>query len=123
MNDENGRSRRPDAVSLIRDAIADGVCKFIYAATGRHLSGDIVLVLTDFPTDLAAMQHDSHGLLGNAWLGCGSIATVTALTAMRALDDCDIADVVFLSYDDGMYHDIGVEATYRILQNMFSISA
>lgn len=115
MSDRNDKIEHADTVSLVRNALSDKTCRLIYAATGRQLTGDTTLVLTDFPTDLAAMQYDVDGLLGNAWLGSGSIATVTLRTAARAIEAGSISDAVFLSYEDGMYHDIGVETAMPLL--------
>ena len=111
-----------NVISVVKSSLADGTCKLIYAATERKLNGDTVLVMIDFPTDLAAMQYDSDGLLGEAWLGSGSIATVTPRTAFRAAEAGSLSDAVFLSHDDGMYHDIGIETAAHLLKESITES-
>lgn len=118
MTDSN--DRKTDTVSLARAALLDGSCKLLLAASRRHLDGHTILVLTDFPTDLDAMEHDEDGLLGDAWLGKGSIATVTARAAVRDIETGNIYDVWFLSADDGMYHNLGVETAEALLLDSIS---
>lgn len=118
MPDSNGG--KTDAVSLTRSALIDGSCKLLLASSRRHLDGHTVLVLTDFPTDLDAMRHDEGGLLGEAWLGKGSIATVTARAAVRDIEAGNIYDAWFLSVDDGMYRDLGVEMAETLLLDSIS---
>ena len=118
MPDSNGG--KPDTVSFARAALLDGSCKLLLASSRRHLDGYTVLVLTDFPTDLDAMRHDEGGLLGEAWLGKGSIATVTARAAVRDIEAGNIYDAWFLSVDDGMYHDLGIETAEALLLDSIS---
>ena len=113
MPDSN--SGKPDTVSLVRAALLDGSCKLLLAASRRHLDGHTILVMTDFPTDLDAMEHDEDGMLGEAWFGKGSIATVTARAAVRDIEAGNIYDAWFLSVDDVMYRDLGVETAEALL--------